>query len=211
MKEVILIIKLFVVGATGQTGQIILRMALRNGHHVTAFVRSPDKLTPHEKLTIVTGDLTSAEQLTAAMRNHDAVISTLGTEGTGPSTFLSDAARALAAAMKETHIERIGYVASAGIHGEIEGIFGKFIMRLLRNVLQDHAGAVKSLHDSGLSYTIARPMGLTNKPGKGEWRIASEGLPPKPSRSIAREDVAAFILDAIENNRCLRQSVAIAY
>ncbi|MFD0961673.1 NAD(P)-dependent oxidoreductase [Paenibacillus chungangensis] len=203
--------KLFVAGATGKTGQIVIRMALQKGHQVTAFVRSPDKLKPHDRLTVIPGNVTSADHLSAAMSGHDAVISCLGTEGTGPSTFLSDTAEALTTAMLVNRIDRIGYVASAGIHGEIDGIFGKLIMRVLRNVLQDHARAVKSLQDSGLAYTVARPMGLTDKPGKGEWRIAIEGLPSRPGRSIAREDVAAFILDAVENERYLHKSVAIAY
>ncbi|WP_337099904.1 NAD(P)H-binding protein [Paenibacillus sp. YIM B09110] len=71
--------------------------------------------------------------------------------------------------------------------------------------------AVTALRDGDLSFTIARPMGFQDKTGKGEWRSAYEGLPPKPSRSISCEDVAAFLLDAIENGRHERKSVAIAY
>jgi nucleoside-diphosphate-sugar epimerase len=33
--------KLFVIGATGRTGREIVEQALARGHHVTAFVRSP--------------------------------------------------------------------------------------------------------------------------------------------------------------------------
>ena len=37
--------KLFVIGATGRTGQEIVQQALARGHQVTAFVRSP-KISP---------------------------------------------------------------------------------------------------------------------------------------------------------------------
>ena len=37
--------KLFVIGATGRTGWEIVQQALARGHHVTAFVRSPEKIT----------------------------------------------------------------------------------------------------------------------------------------------------------------------
>jgi putative NADH-flavin reductase len=34
--------KLFVIGATGRTGLEIVQQALARGHHVAAFVRSPE-------------------------------------------------------------------------------------------------------------------------------------------------------------------------
>ena len=37
--------KLFVIGATGRTGHEIVQQALAKGHHVTAFVRSPESIT----------------------------------------------------------------------------------------------------------------------------------------------------------------------
>ena len=40
-----LLVKLFVIGATGRTGQEIVQQALARNHHVTAFVRSPESIT----------------------------------------------------------------------------------------------------------------------------------------------------------------------
>ncbi len=48
--------RLFILGATGGTGKHLVDLALQRGHHVTAFVRSPQKLPRHERLTIVEGD-----------------------------------------------------------------------------------------------------------------------------------------------------------
>lgn len=45
--------KLFVLGATGGTGNELVEAALRRGHQVTAFVRSPMKLEPRDGLVIV--------------------------------------------------------------------------------------------------------------------------------------------------------------
>ena len=48
--------KLFVIGATGRTGQEIVQQALARGHQVTAFVRSPENITvKSERLTILKG------------------------------------------------------------------------------------------------------------------------------------------------------------
>jgi len=34
--------KVFLLGATGKTGSLFLKMALERGHSVTAYVRSPE-------------------------------------------------------------------------------------------------------------------------------------------------------------------------
>ena len=38
-------LKLVVFGATGRTGKEVLKQALQKGHHVTAVVRTPEKLS----------------------------------------------------------------------------------------------------------------------------------------------------------------------
>src|SRR4029434_8682680 len=49
-----LTMKLFVVGATGRTGQEIVQQALERGHHVTAFVRSLEAVNlKRERLTVL--------------------------------------------------------------------------------------------------------------------------------------------------------------
>ena len=86
--------KLFVIGATGRTGQEIVQQALDRGHHVTAFVRSPESIAlKNERLTVLKGNAMAESQLFEAMQNHDAVISTLGPrEVFKPSSLLNDSA-----------------------------------------------------------------------------------------------------------------------
>jgi putative NADH-flavin reductase len=56
--------KLFVVGATGQTGREIVEQALARGHDVTAFVRSPGTITlKNERLTVLKGNATDENEL----------------------------------------------------------------------------------------------------------------------------------------------------
>src|ERR1043165_4962993 len=86
--------KLFVIGATGRTGQEIVQQALIRGHHVTAFVRSPESIAlKNERLNVLKGNATDESQLFEAMQNHDAVIPTLGPrEVFKPRSFLNDSA-----------------------------------------------------------------------------------------------------------------------
>lgn len=45
--------RIFLLGATGKIGTVFLNMGLAKGHPSTAYVRSPEKLTIAENLTII--------------------------------------------------------------------------------------------------------------------------------------------------------------
>lgn len=69
--------KLFVIGANGRTGTETLDLARTRGHQVTAFVRSPEKLSLAVTrragaagwLTVVRGDALRSESIAAAVVN----------------------------------------------------------------------------------------------------------------------------------------------
>ena len=67
-------IRLFVIGATGRTGRLLVEQALGRGHRVTAFVRNPASLGPATNLDIVVGDPRNADPLAAALPGHDVVV-----------------------------------------------------------------------------------------------------------------------------------------
>src|SRR5205807_10554129 len=126
-----LIMKLLVIGATGQTGQEIVQQALARGHQVTAFVRSPENITAKsERLTVLKGNVLDENQLFNAMQNHDAVTSTLGPrEVFKPSSMLHDSALAITRAMDRAGVKRLA-VLSADAH--FPGIPIRFARLVLR-------------------------------------------------------------------------------
>ena len=67
-----------VFGPTGPLGRCLTDRLLSAGHQVTAFVRTPGRLSPRPGLREVTGDVLTPRDVTAAMPGHDAVISALG-------------------------------------------------------------------------------------------------------------------------------------
>src|SRR3954469_18165569 len=70
--------RIFVLGATGKTGSALVRLALKDGHTVTAFVRSPEKLpTGATGLSVVQGTPGDIPAMARAMAGHDAVFSAL--------------------------------------------------------------------------------------------------------------------------------------
>jgi uncharacterized protein len=85
-------VKIFLLGATGNSGRRILRLALQRAHDVTAFVRDETKLLSlvgspiPPNLRVSVGDMSKSADIARAMVGHDVAINAAGnvTEG---STF----------------------------------------------------------------------------------------------------------------------------
>jgi saccharopine dehydrogenase-like NADP-dependent oxidoreductase len=91
-----------VLGATGPTGTQLVERALAAGHHVTALVRSPEKLTiTNPNLYVIQGDATDRAAVSQAMKGADAVISTLGAKG---SVIAAAATAIVAVAVSPTRL-----------------------------------------------------------------------------------------------------------
>ena len=70
--------RVLICGATGSIGSQTVDKALKKGHEVTAFARSPEKLDDKENLHKAQGDVMDAKSLEAAMSGQEAVIVTFG-------------------------------------------------------------------------------------------------------------------------------------
>jgi putative NADH-flavin reductase len=201
--------RLFILGATGRTGQALLAQALERGHQVTAFVRSPGKLgAAREGVTVRQGDPHSVGDLTAAIPGHDAVLSALGLPGLGPARVLRDCARSTVAAMQASGVRRLLVVSAAVL---FHGSLATAILRntLLRNVAADSAEMERVVTARGLEWTIVRPPRLTNGQLTRRYRV-EDGAMPRGSRLVSRADVADFLLDEVERGAHRRQIVGMA-
>jgi putative NADH-flavin reductase len=82
-------VKIFLLGATGNSGRRILRLALQRGHEVTALVRDEAKLrslvdgTIPPNLRVSVGNISKSADIARVMAGHDVVINAAGqvTEG----------------------------------------------------------------------------------------------------------------------------------
>jgi putative NADH-flavin reductase len=202
-----LIMKLFAIGATGRTGREIVQQGLARGHHITAFVRSPEGITSRNKrFTIVKGNVTDETQLFDVVRNHDAVVSTLGPcEVFKPSSLLEESAHATTRAMVRLGIKRL-VVLSAAAH--FPGIPNRIASFIMRNHMRDSLAMEKIVQGSSLDWTIARPPRLTDQ-DYTTYR-SREGAAPKMGFSLSRKAVAAFMLDAVEQRKHFQKIVGIA-
>ncbi len=152
--------RLFVAGATGATGQILLPLAEAAGHTVVPHVRpstaARSPLAQHPRAAIF--DLTDAAALAEAVRGCDAVISLIGTMrkrfATGDTYESSDIAttRALVDAARSAGVPRFVLLSSVGAGGA-----GPY--------LKAKGEAERIVRESGLRWTLVRPSALATPPG----------------------------------------------
>jgi putative NADH-flavin reductase len=203
--------RLFILGATGGTGRVLIDQALERGHHVTAFVRSPQKLgSPREGVTVLQGDPRSVDELRTALPEHDAVLSALGPPGPGATTIVGDAARSTVTAMQAAGVRRL-LVVGVAVLFEHQGVLTAILRRtLLRNVAKDSAEMERVVMASGLDWTIVRPPRLTNGPLTRRYGVSDNRMPPGARLTVSRADVAHFLLEELEHRAHLHRIVGMA-
>jgi len=191
-----------VAGATGQTGQLIVKHLQSQGYRVHALVRdiakARDQLGPDVEYE--QGDVKDAASLTAAMSGIDAVISSIGARGKEgpdrPEMVDYQGVRNLVDAAKAAHVRQFVMVSSRGVTQE-----GHPLNRMFGDVLIWKFKGEDYLRASGLPYTIVRPGGLLNAPG-GQGDIVFEQGDRKLDGARLlnpREDVAMVLVEALRH------------
>ncbi len=209
--------RILVIGATGLTGQQIVKQALAQGHKVTALARNPDKLEmQHNSLRIVKGDILDSGSLEAAMQLQEAVISSLGTQkiSLAPVTLFSEGTKNLLQAMELHSVKRLICITGIGA-GDSKGhggfLYDKLILPLvLKRIYDDKDRQEAEIRQSNLDWVIVRPGVLTNDPAKGNYRVLTD-LTGVMAGKISRDDVAAFALQQLTDDRYLHQTPMISY
>jgi putative NADH-flavin reductase len=204
----------FILGATGKTGTQLLDLALQNGHSVTAFVRSPQKL-PRDRpgLTVIQGSPADVAALAQAMAGHDAVFSALapriGETLRAPSkrawTMAGYAANTVQA-MKQAGVKRLLAFSSAGLFPG-QSLFVRVLSFPVRHHMADLKAMEEVYQASGLEWTLLRPTWM----GAGEseaYRVAAGAL-PEGSKAMHFRGLAKFMLDAAAEGSHRRELLGI--
>src|SRR3954451_21915046 len=111
--EGVSIVKIVVVGATGNVGSHTLDEALAQGHEVVAFVRRPEAITARDGLTIAKGDAGDTAALAAAASGADAVIVAIN-GALKDATFLQRTLPNIGEAIKQAKAGRLVLVSAFG-------------------------------------------------------------------------------------------------
>ena len=207
--------KVLIVGATGGTGRILLGKALEHGHEVTALARNPSAVAPRDyRPRVLEVDVLDSDAVEAAVAGQDAVLSALGTRSTKPTTLFSAGTASLLGAMKKHGVRRLVCLSGIGA-GDSKGHGGFLYDRVilpfvLRNQYEDKDRQEEIVRRSGLEWVIVRPARLTNKRATDECQVFLSGDSYKAT-TISREDVAAFMLAQLTEDRYVHKAPAITY
>jgi len=201
--------RILVFGATGKTGTHTWRRALQQGHQVTAFGRSVERLSEAEpELRTFKGDVLDAGDVGKAVMGHDAVVVCIGSTSLKDRTTLSEGTKNIVDAMLQHEVERIVAISTAGVGESWRQISltARVLFRtLLRNVFADHQAQEAIVRRSALEWTIVRAAVLNDRPPSGY--VASN---IKPVKRISREDLANFLVDQVSDSAYSGQAISVA-
>jgi putative NADH-flavin reductase len=209
---------LTVIGATGGVGREVVTQALDAGHHVTAYVRNPAKLTlTHPNLTVTAGELTDGDAVQRAVHSADAVISALGPslDRKATGTPLVEGTQTIVNAMSAEGVDRYIGIATPSLRdprdkGSLLGRFVPFMGRtFLSRAYRELLEMSQIVTDSELDWTIARFTRPTDGARTGTIRAGYLGR-DRIRASITRADIAAFLLDQNTDARFHRAAPAIS-
>jgi len=198
--------RIFVTGGTGFVGQEVLRQLVTAGHQVKALVRegSATKLTQHEQVESVPGDVTDAASLESVLAGCDAVIHLVGIIREFPSRGVTferlhvEATRNMLAAAQNQQVSRFLHMSANG-------------SREMANTAYHRTKwlAEEAVRTSGLAWTIFRPSLIFGRHDQFINMLAAQVrlLPAVPVigdgryrlSPVAVEDVAGGFVRALAN------------
>lgn len=206
--------QLAIFGATGRTGRHLVEQALAAGHRVTALARDPAKLAPHDRLTVVKGDLGQAAAVAQTVAGAEAVLSVLGPADNRPTFAVSKGMDHLLAAMQAHGVRRLVLSVGAGVRDPhdrptpVHALFGALVKVLSKNVYLDMVQVVEKVRASDTDWTIVRVPRLVDAPATG--KVWSGNVNKDLGTQLTRADLAAYMLQQVSDRTQVRLAPAVS-
>jgi uncharacterized protein YbjT (DUF2867 family) len=183
-----------VAGGHGKVGLRLLRLLADRGHRARGLIRNPEHARDLEEVgaEAVVCDIEALDDISECCEGADVAVFAAGAgPGSGPerkrTVDYAGAVRLIEAA-KKNGIHRYVMVSAISVDRPEEW------SDQMRPYYEAKRDADQAVLESGLSYTIIRPGGLTDDPGTGLVRVGTDS----ERGEIPREDVAATLLAVLE-------------
>ena len=203
-------------GATGKSGSRILTELLSRGHQVTAVVRDPAKVVSRPGLTVVEGDVSSAESIASKIAGADAVVSAYAPPPDDTDQLLPVTERFIAAA-QQTGLPRllvVGGAASLEVAPGVTLLASGHVPAEWLPIATSHAKALDLLKKSSINWTYFSPAAFF-EPGErtGKFRLGKDTLIANEQHDsrISMEDYAIALVDELESPKHERARFTIGY
>jgi uncharacterized protein YbjT (DUF2867 family) len=188
-----------IAGAHGKIAMRLIALLTALGDSAVGLIRNPQHAEEVSRAggTPVVCDLETAtvEEIAGHLAGADAAVFAAGAgPGSGAARKLTmdrDGAVKLLQAAGDAGVRRYLIISAVGAESPPDGddVFSAY--------LRAKAEADEAVRNSDLDWTILRPGGLTNEPGSGRVRIASEPF----NGRIPRDDVAAVLIRVLDDPR----------
>ncbi len=204
--------KIALFGSTGRVGHELLKRVLDEGFEVKVLVRDASKVSPHERVEVIVGDVKKESDVLRTIEGTDAVMSALGTDKT---TTLTEATPHFIHAMEKENIQRIVTIGTAGIlnsrstPGKVRYEAGD-TKRKLTFAAEEHHEVFRLFERSDLDWTIVCPTYLPDGEVRGNYRVEKDYL-PEGAEMITVGDTAEFAFREFQERRFNRSRVGICY
>src|SRR5277367_6381238 len=189
-------------GATGNSGQRILKELTNRGHHVTAVARDTSKIPSTVKA--VKDDLSSVEAIASIIAGADVVVSAYA-----PPQDNTDALLGVT--------ERLIVVGGAGlleVAPSVTLIASGYLPEAYLPIAKSHENALGILKASDINWTYFSPAGYFEAGERtGTFRLGTTNLiaNEKGDSRISFEDYAVALVDEIETPAHERGQLSIGY
>lgn len=214
---------ILLLGATGRTGKLLLKEAIKRGHFVHALVRDKGRIQlSSNSIKVFEGTPTDRDVLMEAMKDCGAVISCLNISRRSdfpwarlrtPKDFLAETIQNVIDLAPSVKLDRVIVISASGVgdsRAEIPGWFAWFIAHSnLGPAYDGHEQQEKLLKASSLKWTAVRPTGLINSEKKKDIIVSFKGQ-PKPKLTISRLNVARFIMEILEEEKYIGKTPTIS-
>lgn len=187
--------KIFVAGATGETGRRIVQELVARNIKVRALVRDSETakaiLSPEVELVI--GDVLQPESLTVALGDSTVVICATGAkpsfDPTAPYKVDFEGTKNLVEAAKSKQIDHFILVSSLCVSQFFHPLNLFWLILVWKKQAEEY------IQKSGLTYTIVRPGGLKNEDNSDA--IVMQGADTLFDGSIPRQKVAQVCVESL--------------
>lgn len=203
--------KLVIIGGNGGTGALLAKLAREANHEVTVVSRSAAHAAD-EQITHIQADASDPLLAAQAIAGADAVAITVG-GSKGKQNARTSVTRSVVHAMEQNGPKRLLIQSSLGAGNsgtQLPGVIGFVSKVLLAKPLADHTEQKKLVENSALDWSIVRPTGLNNKPALGKWTALQVGESGRLGETITRHDLAAFMLQTLENEQSIHKAYGIS-
>jgi uncharacterized protein YbjT (DUF2867 family) len=197
-----------IAGGHGKVARRLARLLVARGDRVRGLIRNPthadDLREDGSEPVLCDLEAAAVEEVASAIEGADTVVFAAGAgPGSGAERKLTvdrDGAIKLLRAAQAAGVERYVMVSSIGAEDPPDGddVFSVY--------LRAKAGADRALVESDRTWTIVRPVFLTDEPGTGRVRIAPERL----EGEVSRDDVGAVLAAVLHEPRSARRNLNVA-